>query len=66
MATYIFRRIIMAIPLLFGITILSFAIIQAAPGGPTALMIDPSLKPQDKVKLEEKYGLNDPVYVENG
>ncbi len=66
MATYIFRRIIMAIPLLFGITILSFAIIQAAPGGPTALMIDPSLKPQDKVKLQEKYGLNDPVYVQYG
>ncbi len=66
MATYIFRRIIMAIPLLFGITILSFAIIQAAPGGPTALLMDPSMKPSDKAKFEEKYGLNDPVHVQYG
>jgi len=64
MVTYIIRRTLMAIPLLFGITILSFAIVQAAPGGPTSLLMDPSMKPQDRVKFEEKYGLNDPVHVQ--
>ncbi|GIN19757.1 MAG TPA: ABC transporter permease [Bacillus bacterium] len=66
MISYIIRRVLMAIPLLLGITILSFAIIKAAPGGPTSLLMDPNGKPEDKAKLEEKYGLNDPVYVQYG
>jgi peptide/nickel transport system permease protein len=54
----------MAIPLLFGITILSFAIIHMAPGDPTALMMDPNIKPQDMEAYKEKYGLNDPVHIQ--
>lgn len=54
----------MAIPLLIGITIVSFAIMQAAPGDPASLMIDPSLKPEDKQKYIERYGLDDPVHIQ--
>lgn len=64
MVSYIFRRIVMAIPLLLGITILSFAIMKAAPGGPASMMMDPTMKPSDRAKFEEKYGLNDPVHVQ--
>jgi peptide/nickel transport system permease protein len=64
MITYIVRRIMMAIPLLFGITILSFGIIQIAPGDPTALMIDPMIRDKDLVAYKELYGLNDPTYVQ--
>lgn len=66
MIAYIIRRCLMAIPLLIGITIISFAIIKAAPGGPTSLLIDPGLKPEDRIKFEKKYGLNDPFYVQYG
>ena len=34
MFTYIVRRILMMIPTLFGIMLVNFLIIQAAPGGP--------------------------------
>ncbi|MBS4195266.1 ABC transporter permease [Lederbergia citri] len=61
MITYIIRRTLMAIPLLLGISILSFAIIQLAPGDPTTLMMDPTLKPADQAKFREKYGLDDPI-----
>ncbi|MBD8067533.1 ABC transporter permease [Bacillus sp. PS06] len=64
MATYIIRRILMAIPLLIGITILSFAIVKMAPGGPTAMMMDPNIKPENRVKFIEKYGLDQPVHVQ--
>ncbi len=64
MVSYIIRRTLMAIPLLFGITIISFAIIQAAPGGPTAMLMDPTMSPENKIKFEEKYGLNDPVHIQ--
>ncbi|MBP3041155.1 ABC transporter permease [Bacillaceae bacterium Marseille-Q3522] len=66
MISYIIRRTLMAIPLLFGITVLSFLIMQMAPGDPQSLLIDPSLKPEDKAALAEKYGFNDPVYVQYG
>lgn len=66
MVTYIIRRIIMAIPLLIGITILSFAIVKMAPGGATTLLMDPNIKPADLEKFNEKYGLNDPIHVQYG
>ncbi|MBD8067538.1 ABC transporter permease [Bacillus sp. PS06] len=64
MATYIIRRIIMAIPLLIGITIISFAIVKMAPGGPTAMMMDPNIKPENRVKFIQKYGLDQPVHIQ--
>jgi microcin C transport system permease protein len=39
MLAYIVRRLLLMIPTLFGIMVLNFAIIQAAPGGPVEQMI---------------------------
>jgi len=39
MLAYIARRLLLILPTLFGIMIINFAIIQAAPGGPVELMI---------------------------
>ena len=39
MTAYIIRRILMMIPTLFGIMVLNFAIVQAAPGGPVERMV---------------------------
>ena len=64
MISYIIRRTLMAIPLLFGITILSFAIMQMAPGGPSSLMMDPNISAKDLEKFNERYGLNDPVHIQ--
>ncbi|WLD94787.1 ABC transporter permease [Alkalihalobacillus sp. AL-G] len=64
MLSYIIRRVLMAIPLLIGISILSFGIIHLAPGDPTALLMDPNIKPEDRVAFMEKYGLNDPMHVQ--
>ena len=36
MTKYVIRRVIQAIPVLFGITIVVYLILLAAPGGPTA------------------------------
>lgn len=66
MISFIIRRILMAIPLLIGITMISFAIIKAAPGGPSSMYIDPTMKHEDIIKFEEKYGLNDPIHVQYG
>jgi peptide/nickel transport system permease protein len=63
MAQYIFRRLLQAIPTLLGITILSYAIIVAAPGNPVAtLAFGPRVTKAQKVALAEQLGINDPVY----
>lgn len=64
MASYILRRTLYAIPLLFLITIISFGMMQMAPGDPTALMMDPMIKKENLVAYKEAYGLNDNVLVQ--
>jgi microcin C transport system permease protein len=39
MSTYIIRRLLLMIPTLFGIMLLNFVIVQAAPGGPVERMV---------------------------
>jgi len=63
MLKFIVRRLIQSIPTFFGITILSYAIIVAAPGDPAAaLAFGPRATKAQKVALAEQLGVNDPVY----
>src|SRR5262245_5162525 len=39
MASYIFRRLLLMLPTLFGILLISFVIIQFVPGGPVGRMM---------------------------
>ena len=39
MGAYILRRVLLIIPTLFGIMVVNFVVIQAAPGGPVEQMI---------------------------
>ncbi len=54
----------MMIPILFGISILSFAIMYAAPGKPAILNLDPEISPEVREAQAERLGLNDPVPVQ--
>ncbi|ARK32195.1 ABC transporter permease [Halalkalibacter krulwichiae] len=64
MINYIIKRVIMMIPILFGISILSFAIMYAAPGKPAILNLDPEISPEVREAQAERLGLNDPVPVQ--
>src|SRR4051812_16812638 len=65
MARYIIRRLIQAVPTLLGITILSYALMSAAPGGPVAAMtFSPKTTPAQKAVLTKQLGLDDPVPVQ--
>lgn len=68
MRNYILRRVFMMVPLLLGISILSFTIIKLAPGDPASLTVNMNAKidPGYITKLREAYGLNDPLYVQYG
>ena len=66
MLRYIAKRLVMMIPILFGITIISFLVIHLAPGEPTDIAVDmnPNAAPEAKERLREIYGLNDPLHVQ--
>lgn len=65
MLKYTLRRLMQAIPTLFGITLLSYMLMLAAPGGPVAaLTFAPNITPQEREALAERMGVNDPIYIQ--
>ena len=66
MTGYIIRRLLLMFPLLLGVSIVTFLIIQAAPGDPVSLMLAesrgaPQISGEDLEAIKEKYGLNKPL-----
>jgi len=68
MMTYISRRILVSVPVLLGITVITFLAFELAPGDPIDAMIDPSvvLSPAELQARREALGLNKPVWVRYG
>ncbi len=64
---YALRRLVLAIPLLIGITFVSFVVIHLAPGEPTDIQSEETSARSDaKVRqlLIETYGLDKPLHVQ--
>ncbi len=66
MLSYIIKRIIGIIPLLIGITIISFLVIHLAPGKPTELMLqmNPKAALEAQEKLDKIFGLDRPLHIQ--
>ena len=65
MKKYILRRIIISLPMLLGISIITFTFINLAPGDPISAMIDPEEFQglEDAQKMRESLGLDKPIPV---
>lgn len=66
MVNYILRRLLGLIPVLFGITIITFFVIHLAPGKPTRLQaeLSPKITLEAREKLDKLYGLDKPIHVQ--
>ncbi|MGG3573310.1 ABC transporter permease [Bacillus gobiensis] len=65
MYKYIFRRILVFIPMLLALTIIVFALLKAAPGDPFAgRVLDPNVDPKVFEQMKEELGLNDPIHIQ--
>src|SRR2546422_10760120 len=65
MLGYALRRLVLAIPLLIGITLISFSVIHPAPGEPTELGTGDTPIQSDKgvrERLIQMYGLDKPIH----
>ena len=65
MITYAIRRLIQAVVLLFIVSIVTFVLIHAAPGGP-AILANPDLSREQIAQASERMGFNDPLPVQYG
>ena len=64
MRSYVTRRVLGLIPLLFGILTLNFFIIHAAPGDPADIFDNPDLPPEHRQMMRKNYGLDDPIHIQ--
>ncbi len=61
MVSYIARRILQAIPILLGMSIIVFAIVHIAPGSPVDRFRSPRVSADQIASLIQRYGLNKPL-----
>ncbi len=68
MLTFILRRTLIMIPQLLLLSLIIFMLAKAMPGDAVtgAFMENPNVTPEQIEKIREKYGLNDPWYVQYG
>ena len=64
MSRFLLRRLLLTIPVLFGVATLVFALIHLVPGDPAQAMLGEGASAQDLVELRERLGLNRPLLVQ--
>lgn len=64
MFNYAIRRLLMLIPVLFGMSVIVFLIIRAIPGDPARTILGPKATAEAVAKLRNDLGLNEPVFVQ--
>ena len=64
MLRYLVRRLLLLIPILFGVSLLTFFWIRALPGGPAESLLGERATPQLVEEYRHRYGLDKPVYVQ--
>jgi peptide/nickel transport system permease protein len=64
MLKYITRRLLISVPVLFGITVIDFLIMKLAPGSPLDLMKNPMIPASTLAIRAKALGLTDPVYIQ--
>jgi peptide/nickel transport system permease protein len=61
---YLIRRLLIAVPSLFGISLVLFSVLALAPGDPfSELATNPAIPPSVQIALRAKFGLDDPIPV---
>src|ERR671935_2505159 len=64
MSRYVVRRLLIAVPVVFGISLVLFTILALAPGDPfEELATNPNVPPEVRQNLRKQFGLDDPVAV---
>ena len=64
MSRYVLRRLLIAVPVLMGISLVLFTVLALAPGDPfEELATNPNVPPEVRMNLRAQFGLDDPIPV---
>lgn len=66
MGKYILRRILVMIPVLIGVTLLIFVLMDLAPGDPGTILLPDTATQEEIDAINEQFGLNEPLLVQWG
>jgi ABC-type dipeptide/oligopeptide/nickel transport system permease component len=64
MIPYILRRIVMLLPVLFGVTLVSFSLLHLVPGDPAEVLGGQEASKADIDRIRKEYGLDQPLVVQ--
>lgn len=65
MLRYLLRRLLLLVPVLLGISLITFVLMQLVPGDPVAIMLQgESSSPQDLQRIRAAWGLDQPAPVQ--
>ena len=62
MLRFVVRRLLLLIPILFGVSVLLFFWVRALPGSPAESLLGERATPELVEAYKERYGLNEPVW----
>jgi len=66
MLRFVVRRLLLLIPILFGLSVLVFLWVRALPGSPAAALLGERATPEAVARVERIYGLDRPLIVQYG
>lgn len=66
MLSYITRRLVLTLPVLFGVATLVFSLIHLVPGDPAQAMLGDGASPEDIAQLRTRLGLDRPLAEQYG
>jgi len=61
---YILKRLILAVMVLFGTSVLTFVVVRVVPGDPARMVLPPQAGPEDVAAARERMGLDQPYIVQ--
>ncbi len=66
MIAYVIRRLLIAVPVVIGVTFLSFMMLHLVPGNPAVIMAGVGASAQDIARIERQLGLHRPLLYQYG
>ncbi len=64
MLSYILHRILMLVPVLFGVTLVSFSLLHLVPGDPAEILGGQEATAEDVARIRKEYGLDQPLAIQ--
>jgi peptide/nickel transport system permease protein len=58
------RRLVQAIPILFGVSLVVFGLVHIVPGNPIDLLLPPEASPEVIAKMKQELGYDKPLYIQ--